>query len=111
MRRTMTLRERMALTYTEYFNAKFSNNQGRRLSGQGYGADPSLKTLTYDEFIESFFGQKRLNSVAEDYINAGFGWTIEQEVDHAGDVLRDNVINLDTNMSSLDEWLDHQRTK
>lgn len=68
----------------------YKNDQSPRLSGQGFTADPSDNELTFEEFLESYFGHKRLNATIDDF-ESQHAWQLELE--HAGYVLADNTLD------------------
>jgi hypothetical protein len=84
----MNFRDAVNAAYSAEFNGKrFVNDQQPRLSGQSYGANPAKLELTFQEFLDSFFGSDRLD-IPYDPINKGHMF----ELDHIGEVLDDNVI-------------------
>jgi hypothetical protein len=75
----MTLRQAILDKWSEkYGKLLYQNDQGMRVSGQPYGADPSKQTLTFLEFLDSFFGDARLNADSD-----------KDELVHVGEVLWD----------------------
>jgi hypothetical protein len=82
----MDFRTKVVLVYAPEFHGKrFKNTQEQRLSGQSYGADPALSSLTFAEFLDSFFGSDRLDIEFDPAIH-------EFELEHMGNVLCDYVI-------------------
>lgn len=86
---TMTMKEAILAKYKEYNNKLFKNDQGGRLSGQGYTADPNKTTLTFNEFLDSYFGEARLSATESNYDSE---ITFDMELEHVGEVLADEVI-------------------
>lgn len=85
-----TLRERLTEQYGEFYaTTRFKNEQEERLSGQPFGADINKPDLSFDEFLDSFLGTERANAVETDYDD---DWTMDQEIDHLGEVLADESI-------------------
>lgn len=85
----MIMRDAIVAEYTtEYGHREFTNEQEPRLSGQGFGADPNKTSLTFTEFLDSYFGPQRLQQTAACFDSE---WTFDDELMHIGNVLQDNV--------------------
>lgn len=56
-----TYRDMVNKRFAELVGARFRNNQAPRMSGQGFRADIGLESLSFWEFIESYFGEDRLD--------------------------------------------------
>ena len=85
----MTMKDAILSAYSnDLANREFENNQSPRLNGQGFSADSNQTRLSFTEFLDSYFGS-RLNQPIQDFPSKE---EFDFELEHAGNVLYDNVI-------------------
>jgi len=86
-----TLRQIVVATHTvEFSKLDFKNTRSKRIE-MGTPIDPSLKKLSFEQFLDAYFGDM-INRLVDVFPEAG-GWSLQHELDSIGETLWEHCLN------------------